>query len=104
MVAQAYGDDREGLQAHFDWLTREELDQALAYAARFPDEIEERLRANEECGERLRREFELRGTVSPADLQARAGQHRRLSDQAYSIFRSSGSSDFWMPMAARVPS
>jgi hypothetical protein len=62
MVARDYGDDLDGICEHFGSLTREELDQALAYAARFPDEIEERLRANEECGERLRREAESRGS------------------------------------------
>jgi hypothetical protein len=40
MVARAYGDDRAGFHEHFSpFVEPEALDQALAYAERFPDEI-----------------------------------------------------------------
>jgi hypothetical protein len=47
LVARDYGADREGLYAHFPAaLDRTSLDQALAYAERFPDEITALLDAN----------------------------------------------------------
>jgi hypothetical protein len=48
MVARDYGDDRNALREHFgDSVSREALDQALAYAERFPEEIEAMIADNE---------------------------------------------------------
>lgn len=48
MVARDYGADREKLHEHFGgFVSRETLDQALAYAERFPAAIEAKLTANE---------------------------------------------------------
>src|SRR5690606_33585017 len=47
MVARDYGDDRDGLHAHFaGFVERDALDQALAYVERFPDEIAAMLAEN----------------------------------------------------------
>lgn len=47
-VAREYGDDREGLYEYFGrFVDREALDQALAYAARVPEEIEAFIAENE---------------------------------------------------------
>ena len=53
MVAEDYGDDLAGLRAHFEWLPREKLDHALAYAATFPDQIRHELELNERVGRML---------------------------------------------------
>jgi uncharacterized protein (DUF433 family) len=48
MVARDYGDDRKALLEHFgEPMSAEMLDQALAYAERFPDEIEAMIAENE---------------------------------------------------------
>ena len=47
MVARDYGDDRIGLHAHFEgFVEPDALDQAMAYSARFPDEIASLLTEN----------------------------------------------------------
>ena len=47
MVARGYHDDREAFHAHFSgFVERAALDQALAYADRFPDEISAMLNEN----------------------------------------------------------
>ncbi len=47
LVAREYAGDPEGLYEHFSGaVTREALDQALAYATRFPDEIERMIAEN----------------------------------------------------------
>ena len=40
-------EDRERLRAAYHWLSEQQLRAALAYAAAYPEEIEERLRAEE---------------------------------------------------------
>ena len=50
-VVQAYhklGEDWERLRQAYDWLTELQLRAALAYAEAYPEEIEERLRAEEQ--------------------------------------------------------
>ncbi len=48
MVAREYGDDRDGLHEHFgETISREGLEQALAYAERFPGAIDAKLAENE---------------------------------------------------------
>lgn len=48
MVARAYGADRSGLHEHFGGaIPPEALEQALAYADRFPAEIEAMIAGNE---------------------------------------------------------
>lgn len=48
MVARDYGDDRKALREHFgDAISADALDQALAYAERFPNEIETMIAENE---------------------------------------------------------
>jgi uncharacterized protein (DUF433 family) len=56
MVAQGYGDDLAGLQAHFDWLSPEQLRQALAYAQRFSLQTQRELEANDRAGRALQAE------------------------------------------------
>ena len=47
MVAREYGDDRDRLYAHFgSFVQRDAIDEALAYADRFPDEINAMLKEN----------------------------------------------------------
>lgn len=46
-VARDYGEDRDGFYEHFSpFATREMLDQALAYAARFPERVETMIERN----------------------------------------------------------
>jgi uncharacterized protein (DUF433 family) len=47
MVARDYGADLEGLYQHFSWIPREEMDQALTYAEKFADRVNERVEHNE---------------------------------------------------------
>ena len=48
MVARDYGDDRESLRLHFgESVSQEALDQALAYAERFPEAVEAMIAGNE---------------------------------------------------------
>ncbi|CAN5325477.1 hypothetical protein BH23GEM2_BH23GEM2_20300 [soil metagenome] len=47
MVARDHGDDRRGLREHFASVAAADLDQALAYAAEFPGDVEQMLRENE---------------------------------------------------------
>ncbi|HET9984964.1 MAG TPA: hypothetical protein VFQ38_15300 [Longimicrobiales bacterium] len=54
MVARDYGADREGFYAHFgEAVPRAALDQALAYAERFPGAVEELLEQNERAARAL---------------------------------------------------
>jgi hypothetical protein len=95
MVARDYGDDRDGLHAHFaGFVEREALDQALAYVDRFPDEIAAMLAENARVETELpgfraaRRETRgagcsISGSAVPGELHpaerrrsARAGGHR----------------------------
>jgi hypothetical protein len=47
-VRRDYSDDLDGFYEHFaPHVSREALDQAVAYAERFPDEIEDAIRQNE---------------------------------------------------------
>jgi hypothetical protein len=47
MVARDYGDDRESLRLHFgESVSQEALDQALAYAERFPEAVEAMIAGN----------------------------------------------------------
>lgn len=47
LVARDYGDDRQALQAHFaGFVTVEAVDQALAYAEYFPEEVAAMLAEN----------------------------------------------------------
>jgi len=53
MVARDYGDDRESLRLHFgESVSQGALDQALAYAERFPEAVEAMIAGNERA-ERL---------------------------------------------------
>jgi hypothetical protein len=46
-VARDYGEDREGFLRHFDpFVSPEALDQALAYAHRFPEELDRWIERN----------------------------------------------------------
>lgn len=55
-VARDYGEDREGFHEHFGGEPAPEaLDQALAYAERFPKEIDAQIAENERIEELLRR-------------------------------------------------
>jgi len=48
MVARDYGHDRESLRLHFgESVSQEALDQALAYAERFPEAVEAMIAGNE---------------------------------------------------------
>lgn len=47
MVAREYGADRAGLNAHFGWLAPEKIDQALAFAERFPAPVAAIIEENE---------------------------------------------------------
>ena len=47
MIARDYGDDRPALQEHFCHVSPDALDQALAYAERFPEEIDAMIAENE---------------------------------------------------------
>jgi|1185.fasta_scaffold38015_1 uncharacterized protein (DUF433 family) len=60
MVARDLGDDREGLYAHFGWIAREHLDQALAYAEKFAAEVNERVELNERVGRQMQAAYEAR--------------------------------------------
>ena len=54
MVWKDYEPDRERLRAHFgDVISPDQLDQALAYYERFPEEIEERLEENRRVAAQL---------------------------------------------------
>ena len=54
MVARAYGGDRNRLSEHFGGsLSPDDLDQALAYAERFPAEIDAMIAGNERVGQML---------------------------------------------------
>jgi uncharacterized protein (DUF433 family) len=50
MVARDYGDDLAGLRAHFEHLSQEQFDQALAYAERFSGQIQEEIEENDRVG------------------------------------------------------
>lgn len=55
---RAAGDDFAALQARYSWLTEPQLRAALGYYRLYPEEIEERLRREEEwTPERVRREL-----------------------------------------------
>lgn len=55
-AARAYGDDREGLYEHFGgFVDREALEQALAYASRFPEQVGALIAENERIEALLRR-------------------------------------------------
>jgi hypothetical protein len=57
MVARDYGNDRERLSAHFGGrVANEALAQALAYAERFPDEINSAIAENERVARFLTRQ------------------------------------------------
>ena len=45
-AAEDYGEDREGLYAHFEFTPREAIDEALEYAGRFPDRVREMIEQN----------------------------------------------------------
>lgn len=62
MVQREYRHDREGLYRHFAWLGRVAVDQALAYAERFPDEIAGRIENNDRVGAVLEREARRRSS------------------------------------------
>lgn len=54
MVARDYGDDREGLLAHFGGtIPAAEMEQALTYASLFRAEIDGMIAGNEEAARRL---------------------------------------------------
>lgn len=55
-VARDYGTDREGFYEHFrDFMEKEALDQAIAYAERFPERIDAQIAENERIEALLRR-------------------------------------------------
>jgi hypothetical protein len=60
MIARNFGDDTDGLRTYFDWIPAESLDQALAYAQRFPEQIEHELEENDRVGRWLASEAEQR--------------------------------------------
>lgn len=61
MVWRDYDPDRERFYEHFgEYVPREDLDQALAYFGRFPDEIESRIAENERMAARLEARAGLR--------------------------------------------
>lgn len=66
MVARDYGDDRAGLQEHFDGLAPERLEQALAYAERFSEQIQQKIEENERVGRMLEAEFRRRRQLRKA--------------------------------------
>jgi hypothetical protein len=54
MMARDYGDDRDSLREHFgESMSREVLKQALAYAERFPEEVEAMIAGNERMERQL---------------------------------------------------
>lgn len=58
MVWKEYEPDRDGLRAHFgDVISPDQLDQALAYYERFPEEVEERLEDNRRVAAQLEARF-----------------------------------------------
>src|ERR1044072_2610484 len=63
MVARDYEDDLVGLRAHFDYLDQEQFDQALAYAERFSEQIQEWIEENDRVGKSLQAEFERRARL-----------------------------------------
>ena len=60
MIARDFRDDADGLRKYFEWIPAENLDQALAYAQRFPEQIEYELEENDRVGRWLESEAELR--------------------------------------------
>jgi len=66
MTARDYGDDVAGLRAHFGHLSQDQFDQALAYAERFPWQIQEWIEENDRIGRLLEAEY-ARRLSTPAD-------------------------------------
>lgn len=60
MVARDFRDDADGLREYFEWIPAENLDQAFAYARRFPEQIEYELEENDRVGRWLEAEAEQR--------------------------------------------
>jgi hypothetical protein len=58
MVARDYADNPAGLREHFGYLDQEQFDQALAYAERFSEQIQEWIEENDRVGRSLQAEFE----------------------------------------------
>jgi hypothetical protein len=57
MVAQEYGDDVAALEGHFGGvIATEALEQALAYAERFPESVEDWIKENARIGRLLDRQ------------------------------------------------
>jgi uncharacterized protein (DUF433 family) len=52
-LLRTYGDDRERIYREYEYLTPQQIDAALAYAAEHPDEIEELLRRDQQAYEQI---------------------------------------------------
>lgn len=50
MVARDFAGDADGLRRYFEWIPAENIDQAFAYAQRFPEQIEYELKENDRVG------------------------------------------------------
>lgn len=50
MVARDFAGDADALRRYFEWIPAENIDQAFAYAHRFPELIEHELEENDRVG------------------------------------------------------